>query len=89
MGALGVSTFAESLGIKNIPEEATDPASCGMVTGAGAAEPAKHGVETGGAPPSGVNIPLAAAGAAFLLVAAAVASPRRRRARQHRDADRR
>jgi hypothetical protein len=37
MEALGVSTFAESLGVPNIPEEATDPASCGVVQGAGMA----------------------------------------------------
>ena len=35
--ALGVSTFAESLGVANIPEEATDPATCGVVQGAGMA----------------------------------------------------
>jgi hypothetical protein len=29
----GVSTFAENLGVDNIPEEATDPASCGVVMG--------------------------------------------------------
>jgi hypothetical protein len=78
LAALGVSTFAESLGMRGVPEEATDPASCGMVTGAGAAAPAHHGVETGGAPPAGVNGQLVAAGGAFLLAAAAVALWRRR-----------
>jgi hypothetical protein len=80
VAALGVSTFAESLGLHGVPEEATDPASCGVVTGAGAAEPARHGAETGGAPPAGVNEPLAAVGGVLLLLSAAVA----RRWRRHR-----
>ena len=62
--ALGVSTFAEKLGLHGVPEEATDPASCGMVMGAAAAAPAHHGVETGGRPPAG-NGPLAALGGAL------------------------
>ena len=68
--ALGVSTFAESLGVPNIPEEATDPASCGVVQGAGMSGKPRGGVETGGAPVSALNAPLAAAGAALLLMAA-------------------
>jgi len=44
----GVSTFAENLGVPGVPEEATDPASCGVVTGAMAATPPTGGVETGG-----------------------------------------
>ena len=35
LDALGVSTFAENLGVPDVPEEATDPASCGVVQGAG------------------------------------------------------
>ncbi|GAA2103032.1 hypothetical protein GCM10009841_19940 [Microlunatus panaciterrae] len=81
VAALGVSTFAERLGLHGIPEEATDPASCGVVTGAGAAEPARHGAETGGAPPLGANGPTAAVGGALLLLSAAVARPWRRRRR--------
>jgi hypothetical protein len=73
LAALGVSTFAKNLGVAGVPEEATDPASCGVVQGAGAAVPARNGVETGGAPPTPVNAPLAALGAALLLLAAAVA----------------
>src|SRR5512133_1898997 len=68
--ALGVSTFAESLGVPNIPEEATDPASCGVVQGAGMSGKPRGGVETGGAPAPALNAPLAAAGAALLLMAA-------------------
>lgn len=78
IAALGDSTFAESLGVHGVPEEATDPASCGVVTGAGAAQPAQHGVETGGTPPARVSGPLAAVGGAFLLMAAVVAAPLRR-----------
>lgn len=88
MAGLGVSTFAESLGMHGVPEEATDPASCGMVIGAGAAEPAQHGVNTGGTPPSRLNGPLAAVGGALLLLCAAVARPRRRRNRTTRAAGR-
>ena len=68
--ALGVSTFAESLGVPNIPEEATDPASCGVVQGAGMSGRPRGGVETGGAPGPDLNAPLAAAGTALLLLAA-------------------
>ena len=38
LAALGVSTFAKNLGVAGVPEEATNPASCGVVQGAGAAE---------------------------------------------------
>ena len=44
----GVSTFAENLGVPDVPEEATDPASCGVVTGAMATRAPQGGVETGG-----------------------------------------
>ena len=69
--ALGVSTFAESLGVPGVPEEATNPASCGVVQGAGMSERPRGGVETGGAPGSDLNAPLVATGAALLLLAAA------------------
>jgi hypothetical protein len=68
--ALGVSTFAESLGVPNIPEEATDPASCGVVQGAGMSGKPKGGVETGGAPELDLTAPLAVAGGALLMMAA-------------------
>lgn len=83
MEALGVSTFAESLGVPNIPEEATDPASCGVVQGAGMAGRPRGGVETGGAPAPGLNAPLAAAGAALLLMAAAFGVSAAARRRSH------
>jgi hypothetical protein len=58
------------LGVPNIPEEATDPASCGVVQGAGMAGRPRGGVETGGAPGPNLNAPLAVAGAALLMLAA-------------------
>ena len=86
--ALGVSTFAESLGVPNIPEEATDPASCGVVQGAGMSGKPHGGVETGGAPGPELNAPLAAAGAALLMLAAALrCSPRRPVRRNQHSAD--
>jgi hypothetical protein len=84
MDALGISTFAQSLGVPNVPEEATDPASCGVVQSAGTAGRPRGGVETGGAPAPSLNAPLAVAGAALLLVSAVFAvSAVARRRRQH------
>ena len=71
--ALGESTFAKNQGKAGVPEEVTNPAVCGVVKGAGAADKAKGGVETGGAPAPELNAPLAAAGAALLLLSAAFA----------------
>jgi hypothetical protein len=81
--ALGVSTFAQSLGVPNVPEEATDPASCGVVEGAGTAGRPRGGVETGGAPAPALNAPLAVAGAAFLLLSVAFAVSAAARTRDH------
>jgi hypothetical protein len=77
MAALGESTFAKNLGAPGVPEEATDPAACGVVQGAGAGTPARGGVETGGTPAPSLNAPLAAAGAALLLLSVAVVCWRR------------
>jgi hypothetical protein len=85
--ALGVSTFAQSLGVPNIPEEATDPASCGVVQGAGMAGRPRGGVETGGAPGPDLNAPLAVAGAAFLLLSVAFAVSAAARTRRHDSVD--
>src|SRR5512132_3301547 len=82
--ALGVSTFAESLGVQKVPEEATDPASCGVVQGAGMTGQPRGGVETGGAPGADVNAPLAAAGAALLLLSAGFAVSAAARSRGQR-----
>ena len=64
----GVSTFAENLGMPDVPEEATDPASCGVVTGAMAPMAPRGGVETGGgdADRVPVDVPLAGLGALLL-----------------------
>ena len=45
--ALGESTFAKSIGVAGIPEEATDVATCGMVAGAAAGSVPAGGVNTG------------------------------------------
>jgi hypothetical protein len=83
MEALGVSTFAENLGATGVPEEQTNPASCGVVEGAGAAARPRGGVETGGATAPDVNVPLAAAGAALLLLSAAIGVTAATRPRNH------
>ena len=70
MAALGESTFAANQGKAGVPEEVTNPAACGVVQGAGAANKAKGGIETGGTPVPDHNAPLVVAGVAFLLMAA-------------------
>jgi hypothetical protein len=67
MAGAGVSTFAKNLGVNGVPEEATDPASCGVVTGAMAPMSPKGGVETGGGTPGPVDVPVAAAGVLLVL----------------------
>ncbi|GAA2542703.1 hypothetical protein GCM10010435_08140 [Winogradskya consettensis] len=47
MDGLGESTLAKSAGLTGIPEEATDPATCGMVSGAAAGSVPVGGVATG------------------------------------------
>jgi hypothetical protein len=81
MAGAGVSTFAQNLGLSGVPEEATDPASCGVVTGAGSPLSPHGGVETGGGGDSGrVDLPLAAVGGLLLLAAlTALAGVRRQR----------
>lgn len=72
MKALGESKFAKSLGVDGIPEEATNPATCGEVSPAGA-------VETGGAGTQGMeSLPLMGFGGAALLGAAGSLVLRRR-----------
>ncbi len=77
LSGLGVSTFAKNLGLGGVPEEATDPATCGVVTGAGAPIAPHGGVETGGGPVGAVNGPLAALGGLLLALSAAVLYARR------------
>ena len=75
----GVSTFAENLGVAGIPEEATDPASCGVVTGAKAPVSPHGGPETGGGEHDAVD-PAVAGSGGLLLIGSLVAlwSMRRR-----------
>jgi hypothetical protein len=47
LDGLGESTLAKSAGLGGIPEEATDPATCGMVSGAAAGSVPVGGVATG------------------------------------------
>jgi hypothetical protein len=47
LAGLGESTLAKSAGLSGIPEEATDPALCGMVSGAAAGSVPVGGVATG------------------------------------------
>ncbi len=70
--ALGESVFAESLGVQDIPEEATNPATCGEVTPTG-------GVETGAGGTQGPEqLPLMAFGGLALLGAGGALVLRRR-----------
>ena len=70
--ALGESVFAKSLGVKGIPEEATNPATCGEVSPAGSVETGSGG--TGGTE----NMPLMAFGGAALIGSAGALTLRRR-----------
>ncbi len=67
MEGAGPSTFAEGLGVDGVPEEATNPASCGVVTGAKAHVAPKGGMETGGGDAGSPNVPLGALGGLLLL----------------------
>jgi Cu/Zn superoxide dismutase len=74
---LGESTFAAGLGIQNVPEEATDPAACGMLVGVGLRQAPTGGVETGGGDP---RLPrLALLGPALVLLATILVTRRRSR----------
>jgi hypothetical protein len=79
VAALGVSTFAKNLGAPGVPEEATDPATCGLVTGAGASMAPNGGVETGGGPADGRNAGIAAVGAVMVAVSMGLMLGRLRR----------
>ena len=74
LDGLGESTFAKSLGVSGIPEEATDAATCGMVTPSG-------GVATGGGDSNHAMVAeagLAGAGAVLLTAAGVLLVARRR-----------
>ena len=69
MEALGESVFAKSLGVDGIPEEATNPATCGEVSPVGGVETGGAGTEGAEAAPMAAFGGLALAGAAGLMVA--------------------
>ena len=81
LAALGESTFAKNLGKPGVPEEVTDPASCGVVTGAMSPAPPRGGVETGGGTGHAVNPWLMGVGGSMLAGSAFVL---RRRVRSSR-----
>lgn len=84
--ALGESTFAASLGVTGVPEEATNPASCGVVVGAGAGHMPQGGVETGGGPLEDETAQhLGLVGLFLLLAGLATEAGRRSMARQGDD----
>lgn len=64
---LGESTFAKSLGVNGVPEEGTNPATCGTVVGASTGEMPSGGVDTGEGSTNGVEAAgtFGLAGAAF------------------------
>ncbi|MEH0985845.1 hypothetical protein [Micromonospora sp. CPCC 205556] len=83
MEALGESTFAKSIGVNGIPAEATDPATCGMVSGAAAGSVPAGGVDTGdGSTSDSPSMTLFGVGAFALLGAAGAFAARRRLAGQ-------
>ena len=79
LDALGESTLAKSAGVAGIPEEATDPALCGMVMGAAAGSVPVGGVDTGDGSTQSSAAPLYGAGGLALLGALAVFVVVRRR----------
>lgn len=79
MEALGESTFAKSLGVDGIPEEATNPATCGMVTAAAPGSVPAGGVETGTGPSAGIGSEALLLLGGLALLGAAGTVPARRR----------
>lgn len=80
--ALGTSTFAAGLGLDGVPEEATNPASCGVVVGAGAGQMPRGGVEAGsGADDEEWGQQLALPGMLLVLAGLAIGAARLRRGR--------
>lgn len=78
LDALGESTFAAGLGLPEVPEEATNPASCGIITGGGATTMPSGGVETGRQAGDGIlSWTSAVLGVGLLGLAAGVAWRRR------------
>ena len=79
LAGLGESTLAKSAGLSGIPEEATDPAVCGMVSGAAAGSVPVGGVATGdGSTRHTADIWYSACGLALLTALGALIIGRRR-----------
>lgn len=78
LDGLGESTFAKNLGVAGVPEEATNPTSCGVVTGARAPMPPHGGVETGGDPSNrAMDVTLGTLGGLLVLMSGALLFARR------------
>jgi LPXTG-motif cell wall-anchored protein len=75
---LGESTLAKSAGLKGIPQEATDPATCGMISGAAAGSVPVGGVATGDGSTRDNSTPMYAFGGIALLGALGLVAARRR-----------
>ncbi|GIF23926.1 hypothetical protein BJ973_004539 [Actinoplanes tereljensis] len=82
MDALGESTLAKSAGLTGIPEEATDPATCGMVSGAAVGSVPVGGVATGDGSTRHDPMMAYGIGGLALLGAAGAFAARRRLGRQ-------
>jgi hypothetical protein len=77
--ALGESTFAAGLGLDGVPEEATNPTSCGVLVGAASGQRPRGGVETEGPPPGRDAVTALTATGLLLLLLALSADVWRRR----------
>lgn len=82
LGTLGESTLAKSAGLDGIPEEVTDPATCGMISGAAAGSVPVGGVATGDGSAHGGSTPMYALGGVALFGALGAFLARRRLAGQ-------
>ncbi|MDE9364604.1 hypothetical protein PZ938_03220 [Luteipulveratus sp. YIM 133132] len=83
LDALGESTFAKSLGVSGIPQEATNPATCGTVSGASVGAEPTGGVDTGDGTTQGVeDVAILGLGAFTLAGAGGAWAYRRRLGRQ-------
>ena len=74
----GESTLAKSAGLKGIPGEVTDPATCGMIAGAAAGSVPVGGVDTGDGTTRDNPTPMYALGGIALLGALGTVAARRR-----------
>ncbi|MEU4624709.1 hypothetical protein AB0G04_32645 [Actinoplanes sp. NPDC023801] len=80
LGALGESTLARSAGVSGVPQEATHPATCGMIAGAAAGSVPVGGVATGDGSSLTSASPWPTFGALALVAALGALLFRRRRA---------